>query len=184
LESIFVNVYLHFKGLGLKKSSCVYKSFLFFRSLSLPDSVLHSCCLYRRIMKSKPVILLVDDDEDDHHIFNTAMQSAALQCEMHNAFNAEEALSILESVTPDFIFLDMHMPRVDGIEFLLRLQKLYAPFTFKVVMFSTGMTKELCDKATEKGASYCVKKPASIAELEKVLVQVCISKTTPSKYLF
>jgi CheY-like chemotaxis protein len=130
-------------------------------------------------MKDEPVILLLDDDDDDHHIFNLAARSPALNCKVYNASNAEQALHILKSVTPDFVFVDMHMPRIDGIEFLVRLKEIYNKFPFEVAMFSTGMTKELCEEATKKGATYCIRKSSSIDELVKVLMKLLIEKAPP-----
>src|SRR5205809_4170382 len=125
-------------------------------------------------MKDKPVILLLDDDDDDHHIFSIAVQSAPLHCKLYNALNAEQAFDLLKSVTPDFVFVDMHMPRIDGIEFLIRLKALYKKFPFEVVMFSTGMSGELCEQAIKKGAAYCLRKPSSINDLVKVLIKLLI----------
>src|SRR5947199_5863021 len=100
-------------------------------------------------MKNKPVILLIYDDADDHEIFNMAMQGIALECETHYAFSAEQALQMLIPVTPDVIFVDMQMPRMNGMQFLTGLKNISNELPFEVVMFSTGMNKELCEEAIE-----------------------------------
>lgn len=71
-------------------------------------------------MKSKK-ILLVDDDEDFRYLLIEILKRKG--CEVWMAGSLEEGLKLLQSVRPDFIFLDNNLP--DGLgwskaEFILR----------------------------------------------------------------
>ncbi|QBA63827.1 response regulator [Muriicola soli] len=70
-------------------------------------------------------ILFIEDDTIESMKLN---RTAAKLPEKHNiiqAKNGEEALEILNGPTqlPDIIFLDLNMPRMNGIEFLQILKK-------------------------------------------------------------
>jgi len=68
------------------------------------------------------VVLIVDD-----HIDNVMVARAALEyhgAQVHIAANGEEGLTVLESLDPTLILLDLAMPVMDGWKMLKRLQAL------------------------------------------------------------
>ena len=69
-------------------------------------------------------ILLVDDDTDDAEIFVTALHAINNKIKYSVENNALEALKKLQDLklSPDVIFLDYHMPYLDGTEFLKLLR--------------------------------------------------------------
>jgi two-component system response regulator MprA len=67
-------------------------------------------------------ILIVDDDEGATHIFSRLLKLEGY--EVQTAGNAEMGLFEVELNRPDAIILDLHMPLVDGLEFLRRLRSL------------------------------------------------------------
>ena len=71
-------------------------------------------------------VLIVDDDEDDRDLFCDAvnMVDSSIKCIM--ARNGEEALEGLKSRVfhrPDIIFLDLNMPRLNGMQCLNALKQ-------------------------------------------------------------
>lgn len=70
-------------------------------------------------MNSKSV-LLVEDSEIDQFIAKSILENIDGIAEIHTAFDGEEALEVLQNMSnpPDYIFLDINMPRMNGIEFL------------------------------------------------------------------
>ena len=69
-----------------------------------------------------PGVLLIDDDTGVRQACAEALQSAGL--EVHEASDGVEAFRLLNKVKerPCFVVLDLHMPRMDGLEFLEQLK--------------------------------------------------------------
>ena len=59
-----------------------------------------------------PVILIVDDEEVNRLIIRRSFSPDEFN--IHEAKSGEEALHLLEKITPDIILLDIMMPGVDG----------------------------------------------------------------------
>lgn len=75
-------------------------------------------------MESKPIIALVDDDKIFQLTTSRTIQAAKLTDKILQFENGEDALHFLKTHAseterlPDFIFLDINMPLVDGWMFL------------------------------------------------------------------
>lgn len=65
-------------------------------------------------------ILLIEDDIIEVMKFNRVLKTLGLNHKIIEANNGEEALTILrdKEIIPDVIFLDLNMPKINGIEFL------------------------------------------------------------------
>ena len=89
---------------------------------------------------SRPkTVLLVEDDEDDQFFFIealSAIENAALYDVVNNG---KEAMDRLEGsvIHPDFIFMDVHMPVMNGIECLTAITKNAGLREIPVVILST-----------------------------------------------
>jgi len=66
-------------------------------------------------------ILIVDDEPDTVTFLQTTLQYAGFQ--VMTASNGEEALDRVKEKKPDFISLDLVMPKKSGIRFLYELRK-------------------------------------------------------------
>ncbi len=114
-------------------------------------------------------ILLIDDDEDEQFIFQEALKEVSATAKCIGALTADDALKILQSLLPDFIFLDINMPVINGFE-CLELIKNHTDFnSIPVVIYSTGVNDSVYNKALKKGAVACIKKQNSIQALANVL---------------
>lgn len=71
-------------------------------------------------MKVKLNILLIEDDFIEVMKLKRAISSLSLNHNLLEAKNGEEALEVLQNTAnlPDIILLDLHMPKMNGIEFL------------------------------------------------------------------
>lgn len=65
-------------------------------------------------------ILVVDDEEDIREYLSTVLEDVGFMVEM--AADGVEAMEKVQAKTPDFISLDLVMPRKSGIKFLYELR--------------------------------------------------------------
>jgi CheY-like chemotaxis protein len=116
--------------------------------------------------------MLVDDDLDDHEIFSLALQESEKNIEIVRAYDGVDALSQLRddpSERPDFIFLDLNLPRMNGKQCLEQLKLDPALKNIPVVIYSTSSEiRDLLD-AQRLGAAAFIVKSTSIQELTMAL---------------
>lgn len=94
------------------------------------------------------------------------------------ARNGEEALAALKAdhfPKPNLIFLDLNMPRVNGVQFLREIKKQPALDRIPVIIYTTSKLKEDRDITRKLGAVHFITKPSSLRELCDE-IEVAISK--------
>lgn len=100
-------------------------------------------------------ILLIEDD--------LALQEAysfILDTDGHNvtsAYNGQEGLDKIKSSTYEIILLDIHMPVMNGLQFLENFKDNRPPET-KVIVFSNMVEPEIEKRAVGLGADACILK--------------------------
>ena len=67
-----------------------------------------------------PRVLLVDDDPAWRKLYRMALES---HFDLFEATDGYQALSVLGAVRPDVIVLDLRMPRMDGMDFIARINR-------------------------------------------------------------
>ena len=107
-------------------------------------------------------ILLVDDDEDDRDIFREAVMIVKPECELRLATDGEQGLTQLHESPdlPDYIFLDVNMPKMDGREFLKQVKADPHYSKVPVVIYSTSNHASEMGKYFRMGASNFITKPS------------------------
>lgn len=77
-------------------------------------------------MNTKKYCLLVDDDPEDQEMFIDALQKVSYTTGCYAVANGEEALRTLleDNTNPDYIFTDLEMPVMDGLNFLKTLRSI------------------------------------------------------------
>ena len=112
-------------------------------------------------MDKKRSVLIVDDDKRILDVLKMWFTEEGYACEA--VADAKEALAIIEKNTFDFIFTDIVLPGINGLELTEKIKAL-KPSTKVVVM--TGFSGDFSyDKAIEAGASDFIKKPFTLQEL-------------------
>lgn len=105
-------------------------------------------------------ILLIDDDPDDQLFFRDAIQlmHPEMFCEL--ASTCQEAFRQLEEPpAPEFIFMDLNMPVMNGFDCLayLKNQELYK--WIPVIIFTTSKNLQDISRTRQLGARYFMTKP-------------------------
>lgn len=122
-------------------------------------------------------ILLVDDDEDDQDIFKEAVSIVRSDVTCSFANDGEQGLALLETVAapPDYIFLDVNMPRMDGKQFLQAIKADPRFQNIPVVVYSTSNHKSELGEYFRLGASNFITKPSEFNLLITYLKSVLTS---------
>ncbi|MDF2435641.1 MAG: response regulator receiver protein [Bacteroidota bacterium] len=120
-------------------------------------------------------ILLVDDDPDDQYIFNNALKVVDKSIFLSIAKDGVNALEKLRLFKPDLIFLDMNMPRMNGMEFLSRIRMLSTYHEIPIVVYSTYTSAEDKSKAASMGVKDCIEKPVFFEDTVNTLRKVICS---------
>ena len=99
-------------------------------------------------------MLNIDDDPEDLEIFYKAVKTVNPLAKCLLARDAREALSILrDALVPDYIFLDIHMPKMDGKTVLAELRRNKRLEGVPVVMYSTRIDPEETEEYLALGAT-------------------------------
>ena len=119
------------------------------------------------------LVLIVDDDPEDREIFCETIQSIDPAIKPVVANDGFEALEYLNRQTslPDFIFLDINMPKMNGRECLASIKANSAFDEITVVMYSTTESPAEILKYKSMGAHF-LQKPSNIAGLSRSLIEV------------
>jgi len=125
-------------------------------------------------MKSGRTIFLVDDDLDDQEIFVLALDEIDPTFACVSAKNGLEAMEKLKDPTfrPEFIFLDLNMPRMNGIQCLLEIKKDPALRDIPVVIYTTSSESRHKEETLALGATAYMTKPPGIEELVTSLQKI------------
>lgn len=122
-------------------------------------------------MKASLRIFYLDDDRDDLYFFRNAVDTLG-----HKVSTFSEGRAMLRTLAtaeekPDIIFLDVHMPIVNGEEILNVIKKTEAFRHLPIVMISTAFPPKLVRQFIKSGAS-CVMKRPCVAELKQAVHQI------------
>jgi len=114
-------------------------------------------------------VLIVDDDKDDITLLCTAINSIDATIKCINANNGVRALELLTDnnhLQPDYIFLDLNMPRLGGNECLLEIRNIAGLETVPVILYSTSKLKEYVAESMKMQAVYFLTKPTKLSILK------------------
>jgi CheY-like chemotaxis protein len=130
-------------------------------------------------MDKAPLIFLVDDDHDDQHFF--AMAVSRLDTPFHCKFadDGTKALEIIHSdpdFKPDFIFLDINMPLMNGPQCLEEIRKIERLKQVPVYMCSTSADAYIHQKYLALGANGVIEKASGIEEIKETLDEILFKR--------
>ncbi|HXJ49340.1 MAG TPA: response regulator [Candidatus Acidoferrum sp.] len=95
-------------------------------------------------------VLLVDDDTAIAQMYRLKLELDGYQVEV--AGDGELALRMARTSLPDIIFLDMRLPKLDGLGVLEALRADPLTKTIPVVILSSRSEKELVERGARLGA--------------------------------
>jgi PAS domain S-box-containing protein len=111
---------------------------------------------------SEPRVLVVDDEEGPREAIRMILKP---RYEVYTAGSGEEVLAALPGIRPDVIFMDVKMPRIDGVQLLERV-KATDP-QVEVVMITAYASLDTVQRAMRFGAMDYLVKPFAPKELQE-----------------
>jgi CheY-like chemotaxis protein len=117
-------------------------------------------------------VLIIDDDQDDREFLIetvTAIQPDVRCMELKNGLEAVSLLNSDESILPDFIFLDMNMPVMNGPKCLQEIMKLKRLRQVPVIIYTTSRLNPEQQQFVQYDTVHFMRKPASMSGLRNAV---------------
>ena len=103
-------------------------------------------------------LLIVDDSKAMRMIIGRTLRQAGFRGHMTlEAENGREAMSVIETESPDIVLSDWNMPEMSGIELLNEVRKSGNQVAFGFITSESG--NEVRQQAEKAGAAFLVTKP-------------------------
>lgn len=114
-------------------------------------------------------VLVVDDIHTNQLILTNIVENTGMSAIVAN--NGKEAIQKLEESDCDLVFMDIHMPEMDGYQAtgLIRNSSRWA--TLPVIAMTADALPDDVEKCYEAGMNYCLVKPVNINDVYKALVE-------------
>ncbi|MFA5271303.1 MAG: response regulator [Candidatus Omnitrophota bacterium] len=110
-------------------------------------------------------VLVVDDEIEAVNFFSIFLKRLGLNVE--KATCGQEALELFNRHKPEWVFLDIKMPDINGLELLRQMKAIDT--SIKAIMIS-GKDDDLTqNEARELGASDYLTKPIDLDEMHKII---------------
>jgi CheY-like chemotaxis protein len=123
-------------------------------------------------MEPNLICFLIDDDLDDQEIFFLAWRQVnpSMECVYANdGIYGLEKLKKEPYLIPGLIFIDINMPRMNGMECLIEIKKIGRLRHVPVYMYSTAADTVIINECKRLGATDVIKKSPGMSELENTL---------------
>ena len=120
-------------------------------------------------------IILADDDEDDRLFFTDAFDELKISTKVQTYNDGAELMDYLnneDSLLPEILFLDLNMPKKNGIECLHEIKSNPRFGNIAIAIYSTSSSEEHIEETFVNGANIYIKKPNDFNELKKILSNV------------
>lgn len=128
-------------------------------------------------MPGQAIVLIIDDDPDDRELLIEAIKEFDPGTICNEATGSLDALKILtadQMIVPDYIFLDLNMPLMNGKECLAEIMKIPGIEESKVIIYTTSQREDDARELLNMGAEFFLIKPSVFSEL-KMAIQYILS---------
>lgn len=126
-------------------------------------------------MKNVLNLLIIDDDPDDRWFFQEAIKeiNSSISCSFaKDGLYALEMLNDPQFLLPDYIFLDLRMPRISGKRCLSEIKSIDRLKNIPVLIYTTSTDVKESEELKQLGAAHFISKPHSPEEIYYILTVV------------
>jgi chemotaxis family two-component system response regulator Rcp1 len=134
------------------------------------------------------VILLVEDNAGDVRLIREAFRDANVSVQLHVACDGMEAMSFLrhegayaDAPRPDFILLDLNIPKIDGREVLAQIKKDGGLKTIPTLILTTSDAEADIVRSYQLHANCYLCKPVQLDNFETLVRGICDFWLTKAK---
>ena len=124
-------------------------------------------------MTNDPIlIILADDDESDRLIFMEAVSELKIRTKIETVNDGVELMDFLEKAElpfPHILFLDLNMPRKNGLTCLKEIRANNAFEEISIVIYSTSASEKDIEETFLSGANVYINKPNDFNQLKSSL---------------
>ncbi|HEY91883.1 MAG TPA: response regulator [Dehalococcoidia bacterium] len=131
-------------------------------TLCKPIDISHLVELIGEVTCPLPV-LIVDDDDDFRSIFMKALQCNGYRVEAVGS--GEEAVNCARHRKYRIAFVDVRLPRMDGLDTCLQLKEFDPELVVVMMTAYRDEVKDLVNKALQSAASACLYKPLNLTKV-------------------
>ncbi len=113
-------------------------------------------------------VLIVDDEENIVDL----LKEIALQqgLEVVTAFDGQQALKVFEKSMPDFVLMDISMPKMGGMQAMELMKQINT--NCPIILITAFGTVDIAIEAIQNGAFEYIVKPSSLQEIREIIVKV------------
>lgn len=111
-----------------------------------------------------PLALIVEDEDLLAELFTVAFEEAGYHAEA--ARDGQQALDLLEKITPHIVLLDIHLPHVSGEELFYTIKKIDRFAETKVIVATADVRKA---KEMDGKADMVLVKPVGFRDLNTLI---------------
>ena len=122
-------------------------------------------------------ILLADDDQADCLLFKDALKELPLSARLTIVSNGEELIEEIskkDCKLPDVLFLDLNMPKKNGISSLGEIKRNTDLQNLPVIILSTASDLDTVKNVYRNAAHYYICKPTDFSQLKKVIYEALV----------
>ncbi len=130
-------------------------------------------------MTKEPLyILLADDDESDRLLFKEAFAELKIKTIVRTVNDGVQLMEYLKNDyirLPQLIFLDLNMPRKNGLECLKEIKRNRTFNDIAIAIYSTSDNERDMEETFRNGANVYITKPNDFNELKQVLEKAVLT---------
>jgi len=139
-------------------------------------------------MGNEPLnIVFADDEENDRLLFLDAINELKIKTNVHTVNDGIELMEYLNNagnVLPHLLFLDLNMPKKNGMECLKEIRMNELLNDIAIAIFSTSLSEKDIEETLINGANVYINKPNSFDDLIQVLNKVVMTAYTYQNTFF
>lgn len=130
-------------------------------------------------MEEEVKVLLIEDDEFAAEMYRLRLSGDGYEVVI--ARNGQEGLNLAASVLPDFVYLDIRLPILDGFEVLEQLRANPLTAHIPVIILTNYGEEEFRERGLKLGAlEFLVKSDTTPARLSETVERVTGSRSIPT----
>lgn len=134
----------------------------------------------KRLLRGRPaVVLLVEDNENDIELTRICFEQSGFAVDLQVVRDGEACMAYLRnedvyrsSPTPDLVLLDVHMPRMSGLEVLEAMDADEQLRHIPVVVLTTSNSENEINEAYVRHCRGYIVKPVGFAEFARLVAAV------------